>query len=113
DSLAIGRNDYSHRDQCELIRGAVADLAIALAPGGRRRQNHGSNHFSRLQHSFDVRRAPWTAVEIIDCYAASGLVRCRSSICASNAAIATAMSEGCVAMQASLAPRIACMRLTP
>ena len=36
-----------------------------------------------------------------------------SSIRASSAAIATAMSEGWVAMQASLAPRIACPRLMP
>ena len=35
------------------------------------------------------------------------------SICAPNADIATAMSEGCVAMQASLAPRNACVRLKP
>ena len=32
---------------------------------------------------------------------------------ASSAASATHMSEGCVAMQASLVPRIACMRLRP
>ena len=32
---------------------------------------------------------------------------------ASSTASATHMSEGCVAMQASLAPRIACMRLRP
>ena len=35
------------------------------------------------------------------------------SISASRAVIATAMSEGWVAMQASLAPRIACTRLNP
>jgi hypothetical protein len=32
---------------------------------------------------------------------------------ASNIASATHMSDGCVAMQASLLPRIACMRLWP
>src|SRR5213595_2847538 len=32
---------------------------------------------------------------------------------ASSAASATHMSEGCVAMQASLVPRMACMRLRP
>ena len=36
-----------------------------------------------------------------------------SSISASSAVIATAMSEGWVAMQESPAPRIACIRLNP
>jgi hypothetical protein len=36
-----------------------------------------------------------------------------TSISARNAAMATAMSEGCTAMQAWLAPRMACMRLKP
>ena len=46
-----------------------------------------------------------------------GMLRGPSGPCtcttASSAAIATAMSEGWVAMQCSLVPRIACIRLMP
>ena len=86
---------------------------MCVPPSGWR-QRHRGDQFARRQRGLDVRRVAGQAVEVGD---RNGPRRRRraapSRPSASSARIATAMSLGCVAMQASLAPTTACWRLKP
>ena len=55
---AQGNLPARHRDagQTTCVRGTVADLAIDLTTGRRRRQDHGGDQFAGLQAGFDFRR---------------------------------------------------------
>jgi hypothetical protein len=53
-------------DERERKGSAVANFAIDLLTGGGRRQQHRDDQFTRLQHSFDMRRVAGWAVKRIN-----------------------------------------------
>ena len=111
---AVALHDRGDGDQREGVRSAVAHLAIEMRAADRLGQRHRRDQLAGLE-----RRSRCAA-----CFPAAGGNR-RSGWCApsrsgrtvstvaSSTRIATAMSLGCVAMQASLTPTMACCRLKP
>ena len=106
----------SCRDQRERVGGAFADLEIAgmrrEAARGRRQADR-DNQIARFEHSVVLRRiarqpmqAPPSAISRLP-------LRPSISTTASSATSGTQKSDGFVAMQASLQPRIACRRFSP
>ena len=102
---AVALHDGGDRDQREGIGGAVAHLAVDVRAADGLRQRHRGDQLARLaapSRRAACRRAGGGSRR-------SGCVRVAPSgrtvsTVASSARIATAMSLGCVAMQASLAP---------
>ena len=110
---AVALHDRADRDQRERIGRAVAHLAVDVRAADRLRQRHGGDQFARRQRRLDVRRVAGQTVEVGDRNAPRRPSGRTVSTVASSARIATAMSLGCVAMQASLTPITACCRLNP
>ena len=110
----VARHDHRDRNERERVGSAVAHLAIDL-PARRRRRQHAPTG--------SVRPAPAPFRYAACCRAHDRARRSGSSVShrraptvstrASSAVIATAMSDGCAAMQSSLTPSTAFMRLKP
>ena len=102
---AVALHDGRHRDQRERVGRAVAHLAVDLRAADRLRQRHRGDQLAGLAASSRCAacRRAGGGTRRSGCVRAAPSGRTVSTV-ASSARIATAMSLGCVAMQASLAP---------
>ena len=109
DGAVVGESQYHRgRGQRELVGGAIAQLEIVRTCAGvRRRQGHMGDQVARLaarSRGAACRRAAGRSHRSACC---ARPLRPGSRTVASSAISATFMSDGLVAMQCSLVPRIA------
>ena len=109
----IALDDRGDGDEREGVGRPVAHLAIECVPPSGLGSVTAVISSPAFQRVLDVRRVARQPVEIGDRNGARAPFGRTVSTVASSARIATAMSLGCVAMQASLTPTMACCRLNP
>src|SRR5262249_46213614 len=113
DDIAIELEPNRDRNEGECIREPVANFQVRVVRGeALRGKCHRNNDLAALRLVSRCGVSPgsrWKSANAITRSPDAPL----TWTFASNIASATHMSDGCVAMQASLPPRIACMRLWP
>jgi hypothetical protein len=113
DDAAAHVQRRGHRHQRERVARAVAHLQVVRVAGEAvGRQVDADDQLAGGQRGVALRRVAGQAVEVGDRDDALA-ARAAHAHARAQAASATHMSDGCVAMQAALAPRIAWLRLMP